>query len=113
MDADGEQWPGSFDEVGSPIDGLLERLARCEADNPPGRNRRRGPSLGVAADARPLTADLPRAKRRTITGSPCRKLALMVVRMASTAASAWAVVHASSWAIRCTISAFLIVRASV
>jgi hypothetical protein len=27
----------AFDEVGSPIDGLLEWLARCEADDPPGR----------------------------------------------------------------------------
>src|SRR5215510_632075 len=71
------------------------------------------PVLGL----RPTRARLARTchvpKRRTLTGSPCRKLALMVVRMASTAASAWAVVHASSWAIRCTISAFLIVLSSV
>src|SRR5262245_1319571 len=37
----------------------------------------------------------------------------MVLRMASTAASAGAVVHASSWAIAWTISAFLIMRRSV
>src|SRR5262245_33848341 len=52
-------------------------------------------------------------KRRRITDSPCRKLAFIVVRMASTAASALAVVHSSSWAMRCTISAFLIVPCSV
>ena len=40
-DAHGEQSPGSFDAVGSPIVSLLERLARGEADHPPGRNRRR------------------------------------------------------------------------
>jgi hypothetical protein len=62
LDADGEEWPGSFDAVDRPIDSLLERLARCEADHPPGRYRRRGPGLGVASDARPLGADLPRAK---------------------------------------------------
>src|SRR5262245_52042039 len=61
-DAAGEPWPGSFDAVGRPIDRLLERLARGEADHPPGRNCRRGPGLGVAPDARPLPMDLPRAK---------------------------------------------------
>src|SRR5207253_444846 len=71
------------------------------------------PVLGL----RPTRARLARTchvpKRRRITESPCCKLALIVVRMASTAASALAVVHPSSWAIRCTISAFLIVRDSV
>src|SRR5262249_18836788 len=71
------------------------------------------PVLGL----RPTGARLARTchvpKQRRMTGSPCCKLALIVVRMASTAASALAVVDPSSWAIRCTISAFLIVRCSV
>jgi len=71
------------------------------------------PVLGL----RPTRARLARTchvpKRRRTTGSPCCKLALIVVRMASTAASALAVVHPNSWAIRWTISAFLIVRSSV
>jgi len=70
LDADGEEWPGSFDTVGRPIDGLLEWLARGEADHPPGGYRRRGPGLGVAADARPLGADLPRAKAAHDHGFP-------------------------------------------
>ena len=94
--------------------GLPERVAREEAYDPPGGNGSRGACLGVAADARPLGAHLPHVpKRRRITGSPCCQLALIVVRMASTAAAALAVVHPSSWAIRCIISAFLIVRCSV
>src|SRR4029450_5233121 len=48
-----------------------------------------------------------------MTVSPCCKRSLSVARMASTAAAAVAVVDPSSWAIRCTISAFLIVRCSV
>src|SRR5215831_2344600 len=46
----------------SSSDGLLERLAREEAHDPPGGNGGRGARLGVAADARPLGAHLPRAK---------------------------------------------------
>ena len=69
-EADGAQSPGSFDAVGNPIDGLLERLARGEADHTPGRNRRRGPGLGVTAHARPLDADLPRAKATHNHGFP-------------------------------------------
>jgi hypothetical protein len=56
--------------VGSRIDSLLEWLARCEADNPPGRNRSRSPGLGVAADTRALGADLPRAKAAHNHGFP-------------------------------------------
>src|SRR5262249_22725394 len=71
------------------------------------------PVLGL----RPTPARLARTchvpKQCRMTGSPCCKLALIVVRMASTAASALAVVDLSSWAIRYTISAFLIVRCSV
>ena len=88
LDADGEQWPGSFDAVGSPSDGLLERLARGEADHPRAAIAAAAPVLGL----RPTRARLARTchvpKRRKMTGSPCRKLALMVVRIASTAASA-------------------------
>jgi hypothetical protein len=70
LDADGTRWPGSFDEVGSPIDGLLEWLARCEADDPPGGNSGRGAGLGVTAHARPLGVHLPRAKAAQDDGFP-------------------------------------------
>ena len=69
-DAAGEPWLSSFDAVGRRIDRLLERLARGEADHPPGRNRRHRPGLGVAADARPLPMDLPRAKAAHDHGFP-------------------------------------------
>src|SRR5215831_5892442 len=57
-------------EVGSLIHRLLERLARREADHPPGRNRGSGPGLGVAPDTRPLVVDLPRAKAAQDHGFP-------------------------------------------
>ena len=56
--------------MGRRIDRLLERLARGEADHPPGRNRRHRPGLGVAADARPLPMDLPRTKTAHDHGFP-------------------------------------------
>src|SRR6266700_5931443 len=71
------------------------------------------PVLGLRPTRARLAHTCHVPKRRRMTGSPCCKLALIVVRMASTAASAVAVVDPSSWAIRCTISAFLIVRCSV
>src|SRR6266705_2313981 len=51
-------------------DGLLERVAREEAHDPPGGNGGRGARLRVAADARPLGAHLPRTKAAQEHGFP-------------------------------------------
>ena len=50
--------------------GLLERVAREEAHDPPGGNGGRGARFGVAADARPLGAHLPRAEAAQDHGFP-------------------------------------------
>ena len=88
--------------------GLLEDLAGLKHDDPPGQNGRGRSGLGVAAcRARFVrTAKVPRP--RSVTASPCGRLALMAARTASMAFSAVCLGRSVAATIRATRSTFRI-----